>query len=133
MSVNPGGFAGPGFLGAAFLTPATILAVIFAFILGWRYLKYLERRDEWRTGGARGPAWAPPQPQVQATADVPPMAPASGGAFRDLRRAVTWCAVGVALILGAVILRGAPVLLLAGLIVLLVGVVKVLFWLLEPR
>ncbi len=120
MNVTPGVF-GPGLTTA--LTPALILGVIFAFVLAWRYLRYLERRDS-----ARWWMQAPP-PQQPPTVGM--AAPGVPDPRRQLRNAVTWCAVGVALLLGALILGGGPVLLLAGLIVLLVGVVRLIFVLIE--
>lgn len=122
------GFMGPGFWTPAVLSPALILAVIFAFILGWRYLKYLEYRDgvRWRGATAQdAPQVLPPDPAA------PMMGASRRGGLAALRGAVTWCAVGVALLLGALIVHGVPVLLLAGLIVLLVGVVRLIFAILE--
>jgi hypothetical protein len=104
------------------LSPALVLAVIFAFMLGWRYLKYMERRD----GGAwvRGPQ--NPPPMVAGTPPAP-------DPWRALRRAATWCAVGVALLLWSIIAHGGAFFLLAALIVLLVGVVRMIFAVLEGR
>ena len=122
MNFTPGVF-GPGTWTTAILSPALMLGVIFAFVLAWRYLRYLERRD-----GTRGWMQAPP-PAAQPTLGM--AAQGVPDPRRQLRNAITWCAVGVALLLGALILRGGPVLLLAGLIVLLVGVVRLIFVLIE--
>ncbi len=119
--------------------PLGIVLVVFGFVAVTRYLRYLERRAYY-DALARGAS----RPPDALRAEDPPLDPAGSpacgrwpGFWRrngrgGLQGGVTTAAVGLALLLGLATLGFGPW-LIGGLIPLFVGLVQILFALLERR